>query len=176
MTLGGGSFGSRARFFRGVVLAAAMVCVSALMVRNGVAAGIVNPHDSAQPKFCTNCHTKDVYSKICDEIEGYCLLGGSVDAICLICHVKEDCCKPGLENLLGLHLGMFSHPSDVETRDVPEEYYPKTLPIQHGRITCLTCHLHTRPASGGYKMLRLVTITGDRADYTVLCHDCHKDH
>ena len=98
-----------------------------------------------------------------------------MDGICLTCHIKEECCKPGLAHLPKLHLGMKSHPSDIEARGIPQAYYPRTLPIHHGRITCRTCHLHTKEKPGGYKMLRLVTITNEGVDWTVLCQDCHKD-
>ena len=155
-------------------LTVAVLCASAVFVRYSGATEIVNPHESAQLKFCLNCHTEEVYVKLCNESEGYCLLGGSVDGICLTCHIKEECCKPGLLHLPKLHLGMRSHPSDLVARDIPKDFYPKTLPIHLGRITCLTCHLHTR-VTGGYKMLRLVKITGRGVDWSILCLDCHKD-
>jgi hypothetical protein len=98
-----------------------------------------------------------------------------VDGLCLTCHIREECCKPGLTHVPKLYLGMFSHKSDVEAAKVPEAYYPKTLPIHHGRITCRTCPLHVREAPNGYKMLRLVTITSKGVDWTILCRDCHKD-
>jgi nitrate/TMAO reductase-like tetraheme cytochrome c subunit len=138
-------------------------------------AEVVDPHDTAQPKFCLNCHTEDVYAKNCNENEGYCLLAGSVDGLCLTCHIKEECCKPGLEHYKKLHLGMRNHPTDVAGSDIPSAYRPSTLPLQQGRITCRTCHLHTRAATGDYKMLRLVKKTNQGVDWTVLCHDCHKD-
>jgi hypothetical protein len=153
----------------------AVVCAGAFLGTYGAAAEIVNPHNSAKPKFCLNCHTEEVYSKNCNESEGYCLLGGSVDGICLTCHIKEECCKPGLEHLRKIHLGIRNHPSDVEISKIPPAYYPKTLPIHHGRITCLTCHLHVQEKTGGYKMLRLVKITDQKVDWTVLCQDCHKN-
>jgi hypothetical protein len=153
----------------------AVFSVIAPLVMLSEASGIEDPHDTAKPKYCLNCHTEEIYTKICNETEGYCLLGGSVDGICLICHIKEDCCKPGLEHLPKLHLGLRGHPSDVEIRAIPRDHYPKTLPIHHGRITCNTCHLHTREATGGYKMLRLVKITSQGVDWSVLCKDCHGD-
>lgn len=149
--------------------------LSVLVLRGDGAAGIVNPHDTARPKYCLNCHTEEIYSKNCGEAEGYCLLAGSVDGICLTCHLKEDCCKVGLEHLPKLHLGQMRHPSDREIREIPRAYYPRTLPIHHGRITCRTCHLHTRERPGGYKMLRLVKVSGQAVDWSVLCRDCHKD-
>lgn len=146
-----------------------------LLVVRGNASGIVNPHDSAKPKFCLNCHTEEIYTKNCNENEGYCLLAGSVDGLCLICHLKEDCCKPGLTHLPKIYLGQRSHPTDIDVRDIPRDYYPKTLPIHQGRITCRTCHLHVQEKPGGYKMLRMVKITGEKADWSVLCRDCHQD-
>jgi nitrate/TMAO reductase-like tetraheme cytochrome c subunit len=160
---------------RATLPGAALAAAAALLALSGPAAGIVNPHDTAKPKFCLNCHTEAIYTKSCDGNEGYCLLAGSVDALCLICHLKEECCKPGLEHLTKLHLGMRSHPSDVAARDIPPETFPSTLPLHRGRITCRTCHLHTQQNPGGYKMLRLVKITGQSVDWTALCRDCHKN-
>ena len=167
-------FKALCRFRREAVLLLAGCCAGAAFATFDAAAEIVNPHDSAQPKFCLNCHTEEIYTRNCNENEGYCLLGGSVDGLCLTCHVKAECCKPGAEHLKKLYLGMKNHPSDVDTRDIPQAYYPRTLPIHQGRITCRTCHLHTQEKTGGYKMLRLVTITDKKVDWTVLCHDCHK--
>ena len=157
------------------VLELVVFCSGAVLAQDALAIEVVNPHDTSKPRFCLNCHTEDVYTRNCNETEGYCLLGGSVDGICLTCHIKEECCKPGLTHLPKIHLGMKSHLSDVETAGIPQAYYPKTLPIHHGRITCRTCHLHVREAPGGYKMLRLVKITGQGVDWTSLCQDCHKD-
>lgn len=134
-----------------------------------------NPHDTSKPKFCLNCHTEEIYARNCSENEGYCLLAGSVDGLCLTCHIKEQCCRPGLQHLPKIHLGMKSHPSNLETREIPRAYFPKTLPIHQGRITCRTCHLHVRENPGGYKMLRLVKVTREGVDWTILCRDCHKD-
>ena len=175
MDRGCGVFGSLRRFFRQAAFALAVFCASGVLVKCSAAAEIVNPHDTAKPKFCLNCHTADIYLKNCNANEGYCLLGGSVDGICLTCHIKEECCKPGLEHLPKVFLGMKSHASDVETSRIPQAYYPKTLPIHHGRITCRTCHLHVLENPAGYKMLRLVKITSQGVDWTVLCQDCHKD-
>ena len=146
-----------------------------LLAAHADAAEVSSPHDTDEPKICLNCHTSDIYSKLCNESAGYCLLAGSVDGLCLTCHVKEECCKPGLEHLPRLHLGMKNHPTDVTLGNVPPAYRPKTLPLHNGRITCHTCHLHRRDKQGGYKMLRLVNVTAKGVDWTPLCHDCHKD-
>ena len=137
---------------------------------------IASPHTTDEPKVCLNCHTREIYAKICDESAGFCLLAGSVDGLCLTCHIKEECCKPGLEHLPRLHLGQKSHPTDVQIGEIPDAYRPRTLPIYKNRITCGTCHLHRRERSGGYKMLRLVRITNQGVDWTPLCKDCHKEH
>jgi nitrate/TMAO reductase-like tetraheme cytochrome c subunit len=165
---------ARRSFVRAACGLAAAAALAAFAPR-AETAEIVDPHDTSQPKFCLNCHTEEVYAKNCNENEGYCLLAGSVDGLCLTCHIKEDCCKPGLEHYKKLHLGMRSHPTNIEGRDIPAAYIPSTLPLQQGRITCRTCHLHTRAATGDYKMLRLVRKTNQGVDWTVLCHDCHKD-
>jgi len=169
-----GVFGSLRRFPRQAAFTAAVFCACTVFARYSAAVEIVNPHDTSKPKFCLNCHTEEIYTRNCNENEGYCLLGGSVEGLCLTCHIREECCKPGLAHLPKIYLGMRSHPSNVETRDIPSAFYPKTLPIHQGRITCRTCHLHTREKTGGYKMLRLVKITSQGVDWTGLCQDCHK--
>ena len=175
MHLWSGVSGFPRRLSRVAALTAALMGAGALLASFGGAGEIVNPHDTATPKFCLNCHTEEVYSKICNESESYCLLGGSVDGICLTCHIKEDCCTPALRHLPKLHLGKLSHRSDIDASRIPEAYYPRTLPLHRGRITCNTCHLHTKAQTGGYKMLRLVKISGQSVDWAVLCQDCHKD-
>jgi len=169
-----GLFGSWRRPSWWATLAGISIFALSLPVISG-AIDIANPHDSSKPKFCLNCHTAEIYAKNCNEPEGFCLLAGSVDGLCLICHIKEECCRPGLQHLPKIHLGMKNHPSDLDVGKIPRAYYPKTLPVYQGRITCSTCHLHFQEKPGGYKMLRLVTITKEGVDWTVLCHDCHKD-
>ena len=175
MLLGGGNDGPWRRLRLAAALRRAALCAIAVLALPGDASGVVNPHDTTKPRFCLNCHTEDIYAKDCDENEGYCLLGGSVDGICMICHLREDCCTPGKEHLPKLHIGQRTHPSDVQVREIPRAYYPRTLPIHNGRITCRTCHRHVRDPENGYKMLRLVTITAKGVDWAVLCQDCHKD-
>jgi hypothetical protein len=148
---------------------------AALLLLPGGAAAVVNPHDTSEPQYCLNCHTAEIYEKTCDEGQGYCLLAGSVDAVCLMCHIKEDCCRVGQEHLPRLYLGHKSHPTDLDTGEITRAYVPESLPVHQGRITCRTCHLHRRERPEGYKMLRLVDVKGTEIDWTVLCHDCHKE-
>lgn len=154
-------------------LLVATLC-SCLVARTGATA-ITNPHDTSKPKFCLNCHTEEIYTKNCNEPEGYCLLAGSVDGLCLTCHIKEECCRPGLTHLPKIHLGARNHPSGLEAGKIPSASSPKTLPLHQGRITCRTCHLHVRERPDGYKLLRLVDIASKGVDWAVLCRDCHKD-
>src|SRR5512140_3107216 len=98
-------------FRRGAAVRAAAWLALAVLTVPGAALGIVNPHDTTKPKYCLNCHTEEIYAKDCNESEGWCLLGGSVDTLCLTCHVKEECCKPGLSHLPKLYLGLHSHPT-----------------------------------------------------------------
>jgi hypothetical protein len=50
---------------------------------------------------------------------------------------------------------------------------PKTLPIQNGRITCNTCHLHDRRKPVDFHLVRMVVIQDTGVDWTPLCRDCH---
>lgn len=147
------------------VLAASLAGLDALAA--------VNPHTSTRPDYCANCHTEEIYTGNCDEVAGFCLLADSVDALCLICHVKEECCPLGQDHQAKLYIGKNTHPSDVRTTDVNPDYFPKTLPVHKGTITCRTCHLHTREGQSGYKMLRIVERRKDGVDWSLLCADCH---
>ncbi len=135
----------------------------------------VDPHDT-RITDCTDCHTRDIYTEDCHQGDGFCLVAQSVDDLCLRCHMKEECCRLGQDHQAQLFLGERSHPSDVALRDVDPAHLPRTLPIQDGRITCRTCHLHSRAEETDYKMLRLVKWNADKPDMTVLCHDCHEEY
>ena len=132
------------------------------------------PHDSSRPGYCLDCHTEEVYRGNCDDPSGFCLLDGTVDGLCLHCHVREDCCRVGQEHQAKLFLGQKSHGSDVEVGRVRVGYRPRTLPVHKDKITCRTCHLHTKAATGDYKMLRIVQRNGENVDWSVLCRDCHE--
>ncbi|HEY6000975.1 MAG TPA: hypothetical protein VI078_16945 [bacterium] len=159
----------------GAALRGAVVAAGLAFAARSDAADIASPHDEEKPRVCLNCHTEEIYAKACGGSEGYCLLAGSVDGLCLTCHIKAECCKPGLAHLPKLYVGSRSHPSDVPAAEIPRAYRPATLPLFNDRITCRTCHLHKRERPVGYKMLRLVTVSEKGVDWTPLCHDCHKD-
>ena len=135
---------------------------------------IVDPHET-RITDCTDCHTRDIYTEDCHESDGFCLTARSVDDLCLHCHVKAECCRLGQEHQSQLFLGGRSHPSNLDIGDVKPAHLPKTLPIHDGRITCRTCHLHSRAEGSDYKMLRLVKLDGDKVDWTTLCADCHEE-
>jgi len=136
---------------------------------------IVDPHNTRITE-CTDCHTVDIYTEDCHERDGFCLTAKSVENLCLRCHVKEECCRLGQDHQAQLFLGVRNHPSNVDLRDVNPAHLPETLPIHDGRITCRTCHLHSRAEESDYKMLRLVELEGSEVDWTVLCQDCHEEY
>jgi len=163
------------------VVSAALIGINAfftvlLTLGHPLAATVPYPHDSSIPNYCNNCHTGDVYSGDCNEISGYCLLSGSIDEVCLLCHIKEDCCRLGLEGQEGVFIGVRSHPSDIDENDVDPSFLPRSLPLHDGRITCRTCHLHSRTGADSYKMLRLVEVRGEQVNLAPLCADCHEDY
>lgn len=162
---------TRVARFRGVFLFAIFFSLCAPLF-----SAVPYPHDSSIPDYCSNCHTEDIYSGDCDEISGYCLISGSVDEVCLLCHVKEECCRVGLESQEGLFIGERNHPSDIAVSEVDPGFLPNTLPLHNGRITCRTCHLHTREGADSYKMLRLVDATDNPVNLSTLCADCHNDY
>lgn len=123
---------------------------------------LLNPHIKPEP--CDSCHAK-VPTKEDGEKEDFFLLKDDIDALCHVCHEKK-CCKPG-------DLGHLGHPSGIEKWDTKKFRRPKTLPLYEGKITCTTCHFHSRQDGTDYKMVRIVKIDGKKIDWTDLCHDCH---
>ena len=158
----------RARIVLLTALAVA-VCAASPLLR---AQEVPYPHET-RIADCTRCHTAEIYTEDCHERDGYCLVARSVDELCLTCHVKQDCCRVGQGHQQRLYLGKVSHPSDLDIRYVDRDDRPSRLPIHSGRITCRTCHLHSRAEGADYKMLRLVVIERDRVDWSILCQDCH---
>lgn len=165
------SAGNWVRPVLGVLFMSALLCGAS----RADAEETVNPH-STRITECTDCHIEDIYTEDCHERDGFCLIAKSVDDLCLHCHVKEECCRLGQDHQAQLFLGERNHPSDVDVRDVDPAHLPETLPIHNGRITCRTCHLHSRAEKSDYKMLRLVEVDGNEVDWTVLCQDCHEQY
>lgn len=135
-----------------------------------------NPHDLVTSEDCLNCHNAGIADKVCDAADNFCLLAETVDAVCLKCHVKENCCPVGMEHQAKLFLGRYSHPSNLRISDIQPAHLPRTLPIHQWRITCRTCHLHTRAKPKDYAMLRLVAFTQEGVDWAPLCGDCHEEY
>ena len=154
----------------------ALALCLALAAAPGRAGSVTYPHGNPRPEYCLSCHTEEVYRRDCDDPTGFCLLANSIDALCLLCHVKEDCCRTGQEHQARLFIGEKCHASDVEVGHVRTAYRPRTLPTHNDRITCRTCHLHTRRTAGDYKMLRIVKRSGDDVDWSPLCADCHEEN
>ena len=154
----------------------AVLFISALLSapRRGAAEETVYPHNT-RIVDCTLCHTEDIYTEDCHERDGFCLTAKTVDDLCLHCHMKEECCRIGREHQAQLFLGVMNHPSNIRVRDVDRANRPETLPIHGGRITCRTCHRHTRAQGADYKLLRLVNLDGRKHVWTVLCMECHED-
>jgi hypothetical protein len=135
-----------------------------------VAQAVTNPHDATTPG-CLNCHDASIYRHDCDDpADSACLRTPSTDPASLPhqggrCRTGRTPVAAFLEDAARL---------DVDVAEVKRAYLPTLLPIHNGRITCRTCHLHTRKKSGDYKMLRLVKLSGDDVDWSVLCEDCHR--
>jgi hypothetical protein len=138
------------------------------------ATAVTNPHvDTADGSSCLFCHVKGFDTPEVSK-SGYTLLESTIDAVCLRCHTKNECCRIGQEHKGGLDIGANSHPSDIEGGDIKRASLPETLPLQGGKMTCNTCHFHRRPAGQDYKLVRLVSIKDTEIDWTALCQDCHK--
>jgi hypothetical protein len=139
-----------------------------------IALALVNPHDRSDPDRCISCHTQEVTTQECSEIDGYCLRNESIDGMCLLCHKKSECCTVGQEHD-ALDLG-HSHPSDLDEARVAKKHRPRTLPTHNGLITCNTCHLHEKPDTPDHMLVRIVRITEKGVDWTGLCADCHDEY
>ena len=148
-------------------LAAALVLVAAPPT-----SAVTNPHvDSTDNSSCLFCHVQGFETALEGE---YTLVEERIDAVCLRCHTKTQCCAVGQKHMDDLFIGN-SHPSDLEASDMRRESRPKSLPLQDGRMTCNTCHLHRRPAVRSYKLVRLVEFTDTGVDWAPLCLDCHAE-
>jgi len=138
--------------------------VPAALVLAAPAAAVINPHSDEDS--CLSCHLEEPPSGAAD-VE---LLAGGIDETCLVCH-RNECCtiaKPHEQ----------THPSDIDSWDKRKYGEPAQLPLQDGRITCVTCHFWRRaknPSPADYKLVRIVQILSTRVDWTGLCQDCHKD-
>lgn len=148
--------------------------LSACLMLCGVpgAFAVANPHiDSSDNSSCLSCHVPGFEAARPGE---YTMLEATIDAVCLTCHVKTECCLVGQKHMDGLFIGR-SHASDLDAADIRREFRPKTLPLQDGRMTCNTCHYHRRPEGRDYKLVRLVDFTPEGVAWTRLCLDCHVD-
>lgn len=156
------------------MLKLALIAVLMILSSTTEASAVTDPHqDSVDKPTCLFCHVKGFETAEASKI-GTTLLEDTVDGVCLRCHVKTECCPIGQKHMGGLFIG-YSHASDLETRDIKKEYLPKTLPLQDGKMTCNTCHLHRRPGGRDYKLVRLAVFKDTGVDWTNLCLDCHKD-
>ena len=151
------------------------VFAGALMLAGALEAfAVTNPHiDTADSSSCLLCHVPGFETADTDAGD-FALLEETIDALCLTCHVKAECCVIGQKHMGGIFIG-YSHPSDLDARQVRREYLPKTLPLQAGTLTCNTCHFHRRPEGRDYKLVRLVEFTDDGVEWRNLCEDCHMD-
>lgn len=138
-------------------------------------AAISNPHiDTADRTSCEMCHKKGFDPSKVREGD-YFLLEPTIDAVCLRCHIKTECCVIGQKHSDPLFIGA-SHPSDLEVSRVKTESLPRTLSLQENKITCNTCHFHRKTSGQEYKMVRLVTFKDTGVEWVALCADCHSKY
>lgn len=162
--------GTRGGVTRLLALAVLASLVSAVSAR-----ALVDPHNEGVPDRCQRCHVR-VPTAEESRAEDYHLLGETIDATCLRCHVKTDCCTVGQRHMLKDGFIGISHESDVDVARVPAAMKPKTLPLQDRKITCNTCHFHDRQKPQDYKLVRLVAFKATGIDWTPLCADCHPSY
>ena len=154
-------------------IAAAVLFLTLLLLSPSLS--IVDPHDPEDPDRCRSCHTPEIHDRQTGDYDYY-LLKDSIDEVCLICHKKRDCCVVGQEHLDMLIIGEHTHPSDLHRREASRQNLPDTLPLQDDRITCQTCHSHDRKEEQEYKLLRFVSVSQTKVDWTPLCADCHDEY
>jgi hypothetical protein len=147
----------------------------AVLLQAVCALAIMNPHDENVASRCLSCHTREMGLATATPGSPF-LLRDSIDGLCLICHLKQDCCTIGQNHSAQPGYIGVSHPSDLDVRSIRRASRPKTLPLQNDRITCYTCHLHDRQKPADYKLVRLVRIKATGVDWSALCHDCHVEY
>lgn len=136
---------------------------------------VADPHGGAGEARCLSCHSRVIQAEDARAGRFY-FLRESIEGVCLICHVKEECCRIGQRHEgEPLWIGV-SHPSDIPADEVKPTSRPKSLPLQDGKITCNTCHVHDRRKPVDYKLLRIVVVKDTGVDWTGLCADCHADY
>ncbi len=131
------------------------------------ARGVLNPH--IEPATCPSCHTK-VPTADEGKAGDYFLIKDTIDDTCEVCH-PYTCCDIG-----SLHEKNHNHPSNIRTWDRSVCPGPRALPLFEGYITCATCHFHRDDQGNTFKLVRIVTVDGDKVDWAGLCHDCHEDY
>ena len=151
------------------------IAIVASLFFSSASAAVINPHiDTADRTSCEMCHKKDFDPNKVREGD-YFLLESTIDAVCLRCHIKAECCVIGQKHSDPLSIGN-SHPSDLEASRVNKESLPRTLSLHEDKITCNTCHFHRKPSGQEYKMVRLVTFKDTGVEWTALCADCHSKY
>lgn len=131
-------------------------------------------HDYVQSRCdsadCTACHPTDNPSP-------YKHLKAPEIDLCTSCHEQEGSVEIFNDNGVPVTVDLGrSHPWGM----VPIKHRPRTLPLKHGRVTCHTCHdVHLNNEAS--HMLRMFAPMGDpddpsRADFTLLCLDCHSGY
>lgn len=147
----------------------------ALLLFAPAASAVINPHiDTADRISCEMCHKKGFDPDKAGKGD-YLLLEATIDAVCLRCHIKTECCLVGQRHSDPLFIGV-SHPSDLEASDVKRDSLPKTLPLHNDKITCNTCHSHRNGPEPGYKLVRIVEISDTGVVWAALCADCHEKY
>lgn len=151
-----------------------LIAVMLVLAATPQALAVENPHiDTADNSSCLLCHVPG-YETADTDAGDFALLEETIDALCLTCHIKTECCVIGQKHMGGIFIG-YSHPTDIDANRIQREYLPKTLPLQAGTMTCNTCHFHRRPEGQDYKLVRLVDFTDNGVEWTNLCQDCHAD-
>jgi predicted CXXCH cytochrome family protein len=139
----------------------------------------IEPHaDPAQTGGCAACHAVDAAGQAVGTE-----LNGTVEEVCTRCHTMER---------LGL-----SHPLGVEPGANAHSVAPEELPLEGGRINCITCHdphgqwvtlnalapkqgpLFTEQVRGrevAYYKSYYLRVNECGEGYTSLCNTCHKGY
>ena len=77
------------------------------------------PSRYVKTEVCLNCYTEGIYAKNCNAMKDTVYLAVWWAGICLTCHLKEDCCKPGLEHLPEPLSRPEKPPDRTEIREIP---------------------------------------------------------
>jgi hypothetical protein len=114
-----------------------------------------NPH--GDPGLCSSCHTSAVVGR------GALRFGGNVSRLCQSCHDGRLAARE-------------VHPVDVEPSATIAQKIPSDIPLEEGKLTCLSCHDVSKDCTAGQPATAVnrYLLRGARVSHPMeFCFRCH---